>query len=91
MWRGPVWANNNSFFIEALEKTRSKELASWRVIHTLEMMSAHADIYEFYQGETGVPQDRAANIFGWSAAVFIDFAIRAAQQGQLEKAYGGIE
>lgn len=79
MWRGPVWANINYFFIEALEKTGRKELAQRFMTLTLDMLSAYPDIYEFYNGETGAPPSKAANIFGWSAAVFIDLAIRESQ------------
>lgn len=80
MWRGPIWANINYFFIEALEKTKRFELANKLTLHTLNMISAQDDIYEFYNAENGAPPAKAANIFGWTAAVFIDLAIRASQQ-----------
>lgn len=77
MWRGPVWANINYFFVEALEKTGQKELANKLRQHTLNLISEHSDVYEFYNAETGQPPATAANIFGWTAAVFIDMAISA--------------
>jgi glycogen debranching enzyme len=79
MWRGPAWANINYFFIEALEKTGRPDLANSLTQSTLEMIAAHADVYEFYNSENGLPAAKAANIFGWTAAVFIDLAIRASQ------------
>lgn len=80
MWRGPVWANINYFFVEALNKVGRQDLAEALTVHTLDMIAEHQDIYEFYSGETGVPPARAANIFGWTAACFIDLAIQAARQ-----------
>ncbi len=79
MWRGPVWANINYFFIEALRQVQEHALADELQQRTLAMIMAHKDIYEYYNAETGAPPPRAANIFGWSAAVFIDLAIQASQ------------
>lgn len=79
MWRGPVWANINYFFIEALEKTGYRELARKLMQHTLELIAGHQDIFEFYNAETGQPPPSAANIFGWTAAVFVDLALRETQ------------
>ena len=82
MWRGPVWANINYFFIEALESIGEKEMADELRESTLEMIMAHKDIYEYYDAETGVPPQRAVNIFGWTSAVFIDLAIQASRKLQ---------
>jgi hypothetical protein len=41
------------------------------------MIMNHPSIYEFYSSETGNPPVKAANVFGWTAAVFIDLAIQA--------------
>lgn len=79
MWRGPVWANVNYFFIEALEKAGRSDLARSLMFRTLDMIAAHPDVYEYYNAENGQPAGTAANIFGWTAAVFIDLAIRASQ------------
>jgi glycogen debranching enzyme len=85
MWRGPVWANINYFFIEALEKVGRHELASKLTQHTLNLIAAQTDIYEFYNAETGKPPVKAANIFGWTAAVYIDLAIRATRQAESQE------
>lgn len=79
MWRGPVWVNVNYFFIEALNQIDREDLARDLRAKTLALMMRHNDIYEYYNPETGDPPPTAAHIFGWSAAVFIDLAIKASQ------------
>ena len=37
-------------------------------------------IYEYYNAETGEPPEKAASIFGWTAAVFIDLALQIADE-----------
>jgi putative isomerase len=83
MWRGPVWANINYFFVEALQQIGEMEKAEELRIRTLDMINAHGDIYEYYNAETGEPSPKAVNMFGWTSAVFIDLAIQA-NQNQLE-------
>ncbi len=79
MWRGPVWANINYFFIEALEQIHEFDLAAELRQRTLDLIMQHSDIYEYYNAETGQVPSKAAEIFGWTAAVFIDLAIKASQ------------
>jgi putative isomerase len=81
MWRGPVWANINYFFIEALRQVGENELAISLRDKTLAMIMNHANIYEYYNAETGEAPATAADIFGWTAAVFIDLAIEASRDG----------
>jgi len=38
---------------------------------------SHPGIYEYYNSQTGQPPATAAEIFGWTAATFIDLAIQA--------------
>ncbi|NMB63083.1 MAG: hypothetical protein GYA18_12215 [Chloroflexi bacterium] len=80
MWRGPVWANINYFFIEALQKNEKKALAVKLRDKTLALIMQNAGIYEYYNANTGKPGSRAAPAFGWSAAIFIDLAIQASQE-----------
>jgi hypothetical protein len=80
MWRGPTWVNVNYLLIEGLQRTGYTDLARELRRRTLDMISLHDDIYEYYQPETGENPPKAASIFGWSAAVFIDLAIQAAQE-----------
>jgi putative isomerase len=77
MWRGPVWANINYFFIEALRQIGEFDLANQLRDKTLNLIMSQDSIYEYYNALTGEPPEKAANIFGWTAAVFIDLAIQA--------------
>jgi glycogen debranching enzyme len=76
MWRGPIWANVNYFFIEALKQINEDDLANELREKTLKMIMEHPGLYEFYNGDNGIPPEKAAKIFGWTAAVFIDLAIQ---------------
>lgn len=80
MWRGPVWLNINYFFIEALQQVGRDDLARELREKTLELVMSHPSIYEYYNSETGERPKEAADIFGWSAAVFIDLAIQASRE-----------
>jgi len=76
MWRGPVWININYIFVEALARAgypaQARELAE----RTLALVMSQNDIYEYYHPETGEAPPKAAPMFGWSAACFIDLAVR---------------
>ncbi|MGC9358179.1 MAG: amylo-alpha-1,6-glucosidase, partial [Anaerolineae bacterium] len=80
MWRGPVWVNINYFFVEALQQIGRSDLARELRDKTLDLIMSHASIYEYYHAETGEPPPASADIFGWTAAVFIDLAIQASQE-----------
>jgi putative isomerase len=80
MWRGPVWLNINYFFIEALHQVGEAGLARELRQKSLDLVMNQPSIYEFYNAETGEPPPPAADTFGWTAAVFIDLAIRASQE-----------
>jgi len=79
MWRGPTWVNINYLFIEALTRARQYALAAELRRITLELIMLHDDIYEYYNPITGERPPKAAPIFGWTSAVFIDLAIQATQ------------
>jgi glycogen debranching enzyme len=83
-----VWANVNYFFIEALQKIGKMDTARELRQRTLDVVAAQGDIYEYYNPETGQPPPRAANIFGWTSATFIDLAIQAHQDNGKEKRKG---
>lgn len=76
MWRGPVWININYIFVEALQRTGYRGLAGELAEQTLRLVMGQGDIYEYYHPITGEPPPKAAPMFGWSAACFIDLAIR---------------
>lgn len=80
MWRGPVWANVNYFFIEALKQIGQVNLADDLRQRTLDLVMSHNTIYEYYNSLNGEAPSSAADIFGWTAAVFIDLAIEASRQ-----------
>ena len=77
MWRGPTWVNVNYLLIEGLQRTGYLDLARELRRRTLDLIGLHDDIYEYYQPQTGEVPPKAASIFGWSSAVFIDLAIQA--------------
>lgn len=77
MWRGPVWANINYIFIEALRQIERHDLADQLRDSTLNLIMQNDGIYEFYNPETGAPGERAVPMFGWTAAIYIDLAIQA--------------
>ncbi len=80
MWRGPTWVNVNYLLIEGLERSGYGELARDLRRRTLEMMMGEDDIYEYYNPETGKSPPKAASVFGWSSALFIDMALRESRQ-----------
>ena len=80
MWRGPVWVNINYFFIEALKQIGETELANQLREKTLNLIMSHDSIYKYYNALSGDPPDTAADVFGWTAAVFIDLAIQASRE-----------
>ena len=84
MWRGPVWANINYFFIEALRQIGEDGLADELTRKTLELIMCHPGSYEYYNSINGDPAPGAAEAFGWTAAVFIDLAISASKFAQAE-------
>ena len=79
MWRGPVWTNINYFMIEALQKNGELDLARELRKKTLQMILEQGGMYEYYNARTGEPPVKAARVFGWTAAVFIDLAIQESQ------------
>lgn len=86
MWRGPVWINVNYFFVEALKRIGQPALAGDLRRKTLELMMMHDNIYEYYHPFTGEHPPKAAPMFGWSAALFIELALdetRSQQDSQM--------
>ena len=78
MWRGPTWLNVNYLLIEGLQRCGYVEVARELRQRTLEMVAQSDDIYEYYHPETGEIPPKAAPIFGWSAALYIELAIQEA-------------
>jgi putative isomerase len=84
MWRGPTWVNINYFFVEALRQVGENQIAEELVSKTLHLIEQHPSIYEYYNSETGKPAAKAADIFGWTAAVYIDLAIQMSRAKELK-------
>jgi hypothetical protein len=76
MWRGPMWPNINQLFVEGLEKIGRRELAAELRRKTLQTLMQHRDIYEYYDPLTAERPPKAAPIFGWSSAAFIELALQ---------------
>ena len=76
MWRGPVWININYIFVEALQRAGAHGKAQELAEQTMQLVMGQNDIYEYYHPDTGAPPPKAAPMFGWSAACFIDLAVR---------------
>ncbi len=85
MWRGPVWANINYFFVEALQKIGEYELAFELRDKTLNLIASQPGIYEYYNSKTGQHPISAAPAFGWTAAVFIELAIQASTENKTKE------
>ncbi len=75
MWRGPTWVNINYLFVDGLRRDGYVDLAHQLRRRTLDLIMQHDDIFEYYHPETGMHPPKAAPIFGWTSAVFIDLAI----------------
>jgi putative isomerase len=82
MWRGPTWVNVNYLLVEGLARSGFGELAKELRSRTLRLIAGREDIYEYYNPESGLNAPRAASLFGWSAAVYIDLAIQASLENQ---------
>lgn len=80
MWRGPIWANINYFFIEALTQLAKNDFAKKLTQKTLDLINDNLGIYEYYNANTGKPGSKAAVTFSWTAAVFIDLVIQSSNQ-----------
>jgi len=80
MWRGPTWANINYLLIDGLFRSGYPDLARELRLRTLELLAGQKDFFEYYHPQTGENPPKAAPIYGWSAALFIDLAIQATRE-----------
>lgn len=85
MWRGPTWINVNYLLIEGLHRSGYDQVAADLRQKTLDLIAGQSDIYEYYNPQTGVNPPKAASIFGWSAALYIDLAIQATHEASAGK------
>ena len=80
MWRGPTWANVNYLLIDGLFRSGYGELARELRRRTLDLLAGQRDFFEYYHPQSGENPPKAAPIYGWSAALFIDLAIQATRE-----------
>jgi putative isomerase len=84
MWRGPTWVNLNYLLIEGLQRCGYVAEAAELRRRTLHLIAGHRDIYEYYDPQTGEPPPKAASLFGWSAALFIELALQEQAVGAVD-------
>jgi len=75
MWRGPTWTPTNYLIYDGLLRIGRTELAHTLRDRTLSTISAHNNVYEYYNPITGAPPPKAYPMVGWSAAVYIVFVL----------------
>lgn len=80
MWRGPTWANINYLFVEALQRVGQYDLARQLRRKTLDLIRQHTDIYEYYNPLSGLPPPKAARLYGWTSAIYIELAIQETEE-----------
>jgi glycogen debranching enzyme len=79
MWRGPVWVNINALLVEGLavsgQPVRSRRLLE----STLRLVAHGGGTHEYFNPLTGEKAASATTSFGWSAALYVDLAVRASR------------
>jgi glycogen debranching enzyme len=78
MWRGPVWLNTNWLLVEGLRRSGCPDAARRLAERTLAMVVAAGGAFEYFNPVTAGRPPRAVPAFGWTAALFIDLAVRYA-------------
>ncbi|MFF2272376.1 hypothetical protein ACFVTX_08885 [Agromyces sp. NPDC058136] len=76
MWRGPVWVNTNALIVEGLNASGHPELARELAERTVALVVHGGGPHEYFNPLTGRKARTATTAFGWSAALFIDLAVR---------------
>ncbi|GAA4893829.1 hypothetical protein GCM10025789_08790 [Tessaracoccus lubricantis] len=78
MWRGPVWVNTNWLVATGL-RARGQVAEAERIERaTLALVAEHGP-NEYFRPDTGAKPPRATTVFGWSAALTVDLAVRLSQ------------
>ncbi len=87
MWRGPTWVNVNYLLVEGLQRCGYPAEADELRRRTIQLIGRHRDIFEYYDPLTGEPAPKAASLFGWSAALFIELVLQTQAGGATEASY----
>ena len=75
MWRGPVWLNTNLLLAAGLRANGFDELADVVDASGMRLVEAGGP-YEYFDAATGAPALTAVPFFGWTAAIYVDLAVR---------------
>lgn len=76
MWRGPIWVNTNMLIAEGLDASGYAERARDLREQTVALVLHGGGPHEYFNPHTGLRAATATTAFGWSAALFIDLAVR---------------
>ncbi|KHK96252.1 hypothetical protein LK09_16485 [Microbacterium mangrovi] len=76
MWRGPVWINTNTLVAEGLENSGHPDRARELRERTVALVIHGGGPHEYFNPLTGQKAPTATTAFGWSAALFVDLAVR---------------
>lgn len=79
MWRGPTWVNTTYLVAEGLEKAGLNDKAKKLRSQLLDGVEAAKGPVEYFNSQTGVKAPSATVSFGWSAALYVDLAVRESQ------------
>lgn len=78
MWRGPTWVNTTYLIAEGLERNGLADQADSVRKRLLDGIQAAKGPVEYFNSKTGVKAPGATVSFGWSAALYVDLAVREA-------------
>lgn len=85
MWRGPVWINTNYLVADGLERGGQVTVAKKLRQKSMAALEASGGPMEHFDPDTGRRAASATVGFGWSAALYIDLAVREAHEANLGK------
>ncbi|HEY0189373.1 MAG TPA: hypothetical protein VGC67_17955 [Cellulomonas sp.] len=82
MWRGPTWVNTGYLVAEGLERCGRPAAAAELRARILAGVEAAGGPVEYLDPGTGRRCPTATTSFGWSAALYLDLAVREEAGGQ---------
>jgi glycogen debranching enzyme len=79
MWRGPAWVNTAFLVAEGLERCGAPAEAERLREQVLALVEAAGGPVEYADPRTGIRCPTATTAFAWSAALYVDLAVREAR------------